>query len=196
MSDVTVLLDAVNSGKKPHATEELLAAVYNELRVMAQAEMRREKPGHTLQPTVLVNDAWLKLFSGGKTPKFNGRAHFFGAAANAMRRILVDHARRKRALKRGKREELSETEFAQFAHPSTDELILAVDEALGKFAKVDTATARLIELRFFVGMTMRDAAEALGIPLRSAERDYKYFSAWFRREFELDLKGSSTIREK
>jgi RNA polymerase sigma factor (TIGR02999 family) len=187
MSDVTQILEKVNTGKDPKAREELLKAVYQELRVMAQSKMNRERPGHTLQPTILVNDAWLKLFPEGQNPQFKGRAYFFGAAAEVMRRVLIDHARGRNALKRGVRVEKSETEFAEFSHPAPDELLIAVDEALKRFAETDKDTAKLIELRFFVGLSMKQAAEALGISVRSGERDCAYFMAWFRREFGKEM---------
>jgi RNA polymerase sigma factor (TIGR02999 family) len=187
MSDVTTILEKLNSGEDPRAAEELLKAVYSELRKMAQGKMKGEKPGHTLQPTILVNDAWLKLFPEGQNPTFKGRAYFFGAAANVMHNLLVDHARRRNALKRGVRVEKSETEFAEFSHPAPDELVIAVDEALKTFAETDKDTAKLIELRFFVGLKMKDAAEALGVSVRSAERDCAYFMAWFRREFGKEM---------
>jgi RNA polymerase sigma factor (TIGR02999 family) len=185
MSNVTQLLVAAG-GDDPKAAEELLKAIYGELRIMAKSKMALEKPGHTLQPTVLVNDVWLKLFPEGNSTKFESRAHFFGTASVVMHRILVDHARHRLAQKRGgklKRAELSETQFAELTPPATDEVIMAVDEALKKFEKVDPATASLVNLRFFAGLSMKQAAEALNVSLRSAERDYAYFSAWFRREF-------------
>lgn len=183
MTDVTSILQKLDASEDPVAAEDLLKAVYSELHQIAEAKMRMQPPGHTLQPTLLVDEAWLKLFPQGQNPKFNGRAHFFGAAAKVMHRILVDHARRRNALKRGKREEMSEAEFAALAHEAPDDVILAVDEALKTFAQTDASTARLVELRFFVGLSMKEAADALGISLRSAERDCAYFAAWFRRQF-------------
>ena len=188
MSDVTNILERLNSGKDPNAAVDLLSVVYEELRIMARARMSREKPGHTLQATVLVNDAWLKLFPAGTNPKFENRPYFFKAAGNAMHLILVDHARRKNAAKRGKKEEMSDTQFAEFVHPAPDDLILAVHEALERFGKIDVHTASLVELRFFVGMSMEEVANTLGIPKRTAERDFAYFSAWFHREFDKELK--------
>jgi RNA polymerase sigma factor (TIGR02999 family) len=183
MSDVTLLLAAAGDDKDPDAREKLLKAVYEELRKKARAMMVKERPGHTLQPTILANDAWLKLFPKGKTPKFENRTHFFAAAAMVMRRELVDHARKRDTIKRGKKVEISETEFGNLAHKSPDELIIAVDEALEIFAKTDKATAELVEQRFFMGYSMKEAAKNLGISLSSAERDYAYFKAWFKREF-------------
>jgi RNA polymerase sigma factor (TIGR02999 family) len=184
MSDVTRILERIHAGGDPRAANELLSLVYTELHHIAEGKMARERQGHTLQPTVLVHDAWLRLFPEGRNPQFKGSAHFFGAAAQAMHRILVEHARRKKAVKRdGHRVELSDTQFAEIAHPAPAELTLAVDEALERFAALDATTRSLIELRFFVGMTMEEAAAALGIPERSGERLCAYFTTWFRREF-------------
>ena len=189
MSDVTLLLAAAGDDDDPQTREELLKAVYEELRKMAQIRMARERPGHTLQPTILANDAWLKLFPEGKTRKFENRAHFFAAAAVVMRRELADHARKRDAVKRGKKVEISETEFGNLEHKAPDEMIIAVDEALKKFAEIDKATAELVGQRYFLGFTMKEAAKNLGISLSSAERDYKYFKAWFKREIGKDLKS-------
>jgi RNA polymerase sigma factor (TIGR02999 family) len=183
MSDVTKMLERINAGDDPKAAEKLLNAVYEELRIIAQAKMANEKPGQTLQATILVHDAWRKLFPGGKSTKFANRKHFFGAAAGAMRRILVDHARQKNALKRGKKVDMTETAFANLEHPASDTKILDVDDALKRFAGVDPITAKQVELRYFAGFTMEDAAKTLGISKSSAERDYGYFKAWFKREY-------------
>ena len=189
MSDVTLLLAAAGDDNDPKAKEKLLKAVYEELRKLARLKMTKERLGHTLQPTILANDAWLKLFPKGKAPKFQNRAHFFGAAAMVMRRELVDHARKRDAIKRGKKVEISETELGNIEHKSTDEIIIAVDEALNKFAETDKTTAELVEQRFFLGFTMKESAKNLGISLSSAERDYAYFKAWFKREFGKEMKS-------
>ena len=192
MSEVTQILKRISTGNDPQAQEELLKAVYNELHIIAQAKMINERPGHTLQATILANDVWLKLFPNGKSQKFENRAHFFGTAAIVMHRILVDHARRRLAQKRGvnpHKTQLSDTKFAELAHTASDEVIDAVDEALEKFTKIDKETAKLVELRFFAGLSMQEAADVLGISKSSAERDYAYFSAWFRREFGRDMNG-------
>lgn len=183
MSDVTQMLADFDGDEDPKAAEELLKAVYEELRQIARGKMQGERPGHTLQPTILVHDAWLKLFPYGKATKFSSRKHFFGAASSAIRRILVDHARRRAAKKRGQKVDMSETEFNNLEHSAPVDVISDVDDALKKFAKVDEATAKLVEMRFFAGLTMEDAAKALGISKSSAERDYAYFKAWFEREF-------------
>jgi RNA polymerase sigma factor (TIGR02999 family) len=190
MSNVTQILERVRAGNDPKAQEELLNEVYNELRIIAKAKMANERPGHTLQATILANDAWLKLFPDGKSAIFENRGHFFGTAAIVMHRILVDHARRRLAIKRGgdlHKTQLSDTQFVELAHPASDEVIEAVHEALEKFAKIDKSTVVLVELRFFVGLSMQEAADVLGITKISAERDYAYFSAWFRREYGRDM---------
>jgi RNA polymerase sigma factor (TIGR02999 family) len=180
--DVTQILVATQEGNS-QAAEELLPLVYDELRKIAGYKMAQEAAGHTLQPTALVHEAWLRL-TGGANPRFQGRAHFFAAAAEAMRRILVESARRRKSLKRGgnaAHEEIHESQIVQSA--PTDEL-LAVDEALDALAAEDSVAANLVKLRYFVGMTMEQAAAALDIPLRSAERLWTYARAWLRRKIQ------------
>lgn len=179
MSDVTRILEAMQRGES-QAGEELLPLVYDELRRIAAFKMAQESPGHTLQATALVHEAWLRMMGGGNEA-FDGRAHFFAVAAEAMRRILVESARRKRSLKRGaaaRREELVESHLVQNA-PSEE--MLAVDEALDRLAAEDVTAADLVKLRYFVGMTMEEAATALGLSLRSTERLWTYARAWLRR---------------
>ena len=179
VSDVTRMLEAMQRGEA-QAAEELLPLVYDELRRIAAHKMAQESAGHTLQATALVHEAWLRMVGDGNE-RFAGRAHFFAVAAEAMRRILVESARRKRSLKRGagaEREELNESHFVQTA-PSDE--MLAVDEALDLLAAEDATSADLVKLRYFVGMTMEEAAVALGLPLRTAERLWTYARAWLRR---------------
>jgi RNA polymerase sigma factor (TIGR02999 family) len=155
--------------------------VYEELRKLAAHKMANEAPGHTLQATALVHEAWLRL-AGSNQQSWENRAHFFAAAAEAMRRILVEHARRKQSLKRGagaEREELDESALVLTAPP--DEL-LAVHEALDALARQDPPAAELVKLRYFVGMTMEEAATALGLAPRTAERLWTYARVWLRRE--------------
>jgi RNA polymerase sigma factor (TIGR02999 family) len=178
--EVTLILNAVQSGNT-QAAEELLPLLYRELRQIAGHKMAGEASGHTLQPTALVHEAWLRLV-GGDQKAWPSRAYFFAAAAEAMRRILVEHARRKQSLKRGGefvREELTESALILSAPP--DEL-LAVNDALEKLAQEDKQVAELVKLRYFVGMTMEEAAAALDMAPRSAERLWTYARAWLQRE--------------
>lgn len=180
VSDVTHILEAMQRSES-RAAEELLPLVYDELRRIAAYKMAQESPGHTLQPTALVHEAWLRMIGDGNE-NFAGRGHFFAVAAEAMRRILVESARRKRSLKRGagaEREELNESHVVTTA-PS--EQVLAVDEALDLLAAEDATSADLVKMRYFVGMTMEEAATALGLPLRTAERLWTYSRAWLRRK--------------
>ena len=182
MNDVTRILNAIEAGD-PQAAGELLPCVYEELRRLAARKMAAETPGHTLQPTALVHEAWLRL-AGSNQPEWRNRAYFFAAAAEAMRRILVEHARRKQSLKRGSgaiREELDESVLVLAAPP---EELLAVHEALDELALEDPQAAELVKLRYFVGMTMEEAAAALGIATRSAERIWTYARVWLRHEIQ------------
>jgi len=176
MTDVTRLLRAVENGDAKSA-HELLPLVYEELRKLAASKMARESAGQTLQPTALVHEAWLRL-TGDAAPQFSGRAHFFGAAAEAMRRILIDRARRKAALRHGGGSERVDLEEAEIAAPVADEQLLALDEALDKFAAKEPQKAELVKLRFFVGLTIEQAAEALGISEPTAKRWWAYARAW------------------
>ena len=183
MNEVTQILQAIEHGDAK-AANELLPLVYDELRRLATSKMAREKPGQTLQPTALVHEAWLRLVGKDGEAQFQNRTHFFAAAAEAMRRILIENARRKQSLKRsggGKRTELDESCLAQAV--TSDEL-LAVHEALDGLATADPAAADLVKLRYFVGLTMLEAAEALDVPLRTAERLWTYGRAWLRREMK------------
>jgi len=176
------MLAAVQDGDM-QAAEKLLPLVYEELRRIAAYKMAQEAPGNTLQPTALVHEAWLRMVGDGN-PGFENRGHFFAVAAEAMRRILVEAARRKRSLKRGggvAREELDESHLVQQV-PSEE--MLAVDEALDLLAAVNPPAADLVKLRYFVGMTMEEAAAALGLPLRTAGRLWTYARAWLRRRIE------------
>jgi RNA polymerase sigma factor (TIGR02999 family) len=187
VSDLTDILRKVSSGEDPNAANELMNAVYKELHNMAVGKMRRQAPGHTWQPTELVSELWLKLFGKDPNRNFANQKHFFCTATKAMRQILVGHARRRDAEKRGERVDMPTTEFANLAHEAPDELVLAVHEALDLFKNTDERTATLIELKFFGGLSMKECAEVLGISLRSAEKDFTYFKAWFRREFGKEM---------
>lgn len=182
--DVTRILNAAQAGD-PKATGELLPLVYEELRRLAGHKMAGEASGHTLQATALVHEVWLRL-TGSNQQSWANRAHFFAAAAEAMRRILVEHARRKLSQKRGAgagHEELNEAAIILTAPP--DEL-LAVNEALDKLAAEDASAAELVKLRYFVGMTMDEAATAMGLAKRTAEGIWTYAKAWLAREIRSD----------
>jgi RNA polymerase sigma factor (TIGR02999 family) len=179
VSDVTHILEAMQRGES-RAAEELLPLVYDELRRIAAYKIAQESPGHTLQPTALVHEAWLRMIGAGNE-NFDGRGHFFAVAAEAMRRILVESARRKRSLKRGAGAEHEALNEAHILQTAPSDQVLAVDEALDVLAAEDATCANLVKLRFFVGMTMEEAATALGLPLRTAERLWTYSRAWLRR---------------
>jgi RNA polymerase sigma factor (TIGR02999 family) len=177
MGDFTRLLDAAAAGD-PHAAADLLPLVYDELRALAARRLAHEKPGQTLQATALVHEAYLRLVGPGAGQDWNGRGHFFAAAAEAMRRILVEAARRKTSRKRGGRQvRVSLDELV--TQPSADPAdVLAVDEALDQLARVDPQAAQLVKLRFFSGLTGDEAAAALGISPRSADFLWSYARAW------------------
>jgi RNA polymerase sigma factor (TIGR02999 family) len=176
MSDATQLLNAIENGDSK-AADQLLPLVYEELRRLAAARMANEAAGHTLQPTALVHEAWLRLV-GDANPKFKNRAHFFGAAAEAMRRILIDRARQKRAVRHGGGQQRVELEEVDLACATEDEQLLAVHEELDKLAAEHPAEAEVVKLRYFVGMTNEEAAEALGISPRTATQYWAYARAW------------------
>jgi RNA polymerase sigma factor (TIGR02999 family) len=165
------------------AAGEVLPLVYDELRKLAAFRMAQEAPGQTLQPTALVHEAWLRL-TGDPQVRFEGRRHFFGAAAESMRRILIDRARQKQSLKRGAGAERVNLEDLQLAAEADDQTLLAVNEALDKLVKEDPASAEFIKLRFFVGLTNTEAAQALGIPERTARRHWSFARAWLRNEIQ------------
>jgi RNA polymerase sigma factor (TIGR02999 family) len=179
MSEVTRLLDGISEGD-PQAADQLLPLVYEELRKLAASKMANEAPGQTLQPTALVHEAWLRL-AGNENRKWNGRTHFFAAAAEAMRRILVDNARRKRAQRHGGGQQRVELADIAGAAPNDDQL-LAVNEALEKFAAQDKQKAELVKLRYFVGLTIEETAEVLGISATTAKRHWTYARAWLFEE--------------
>lgn len=180
MSDVTQILQAIESGDAK-AANELLPLVYQELRRLAAHKMAQEAPGHTLQPTALVHEAWLHL-GGDQQPTWQNRAHFFGAAAEAMRRILVDRARQKQALKRGGGLMRVDLDLVELASPMPDDELLALDGALDRLATVDTRAAEMVKLSFFVGLTQEEAARELGVSLATAERIWGFARTWLLRE--------------
>ena len=178
MSDVTRILEAVAHGD-PAAADDLLPLVYEELRKLAAQKMANEAPGQTLQPTALVHEAWLRL-AGSNRQQWGGRSHFFGAAAEAMRRILIDKARRKASLKRGQDQRLEELHESRIELPVPQDEILAVHEALDALAAQDAMAAEVVKLRYFVGMTIPEIAEALEISPRNADRHWVFARAWLK----------------
>jgi len=180
MSEVTRVLQQLEHGES-QAAEALLPLVYDELRRLAQWQMSREKPGQTLQATALVHEAWLRLVGDGND-RWEGRRHFFAAAAEAMRRILIDSARRKQSVRHGGGMQRMELGELQVAAGAPDEELLAVDEALNAFAAHDPRKAELVKLRYFVGLTLEEAANTLGLSERTAKRDWAYARAWLYRE--------------
>lgn len=190
MSDVTQILSQMESGD-PSSAGQLLQLVYDELRQLAAIQLAAEKPGQTLQATALVHEAFVRLVDVKQAQHWNSRGHFFGAAAEAMRRILVENARRRRQLKRGA--EFQRTELAdvsiEFQHGQAD--LIDLDDALTKLSVVDPVSARLIQLRYFVGLTIPEAAEILSISTRSANRLWTFSRAWLYRE----MAGSGRSQE-
>jgi RNA polymerase sigma factor (TIGR02999 family) len=185
VSDVTQILERVEQGD-PKAADQLLPLVYEELRKLAVHKMAQEAPGQTLQPTALVHEAWLRL--GGKPDaEFANRAHFFAAAAEAMRRILVENARRKQRLKHGGGQQRVELDTLDLAITSDADHLLAVDEALDKLAVQDAPAADLIKLRFFAGLSNVEAAQLLGLPERTAKRTWAYARAWLYEQLKRTL---------
>lgn len=183
MSDVTQLLDAIGRGDR-QASAELLPLVYEELRRLAAEKMAHERPGQTLQATALVHEAYLRLVDAARRPQWDGRGHFFAAAAEAMRRILVENARRKGRLKHGgdlNRVELIESDLAT---TTPDDRLLAIDESLDRLSADDPQAAELVKLRFFAGFSLTEAAEILGMSRTSAYEQWAYARAWLRCEVE------------
>jgi RNA polymerase sigma factor (TIGR02999 family) len=181
--EVTPLLQRINAGD-PTAAEELLPLVYGELRRLAASRMARESPGQTLQATALVHEAWLRL-GGDAQPAWANRAHFFAAAAEAMRRILIDNARRKQAVRHGgklQKVSANETAFDLPADLADDNELLLINEALEAFAQHDARKAELVKQRYFVGLTIEEAAQVLGISERTAKRDWVYARTWLFNE--------------
>jgi RNA polymerase sigma factor (TIGR02999 family) len=181
MSEVTRILSAIEQGD-PHAAEQLLPLVYDELRTLAAHKLAQEKPGQTLQPTALVHDAYLRLVDVEKAQHWNSRGHFFAAAAEAMRRILIEQVRRKRSQRQGgtrRRCELSEDDVVEL--PLDDQLI-DLDDALSRFAATDPLAAELVKLRVFAGMTIEEIAAVQGISARTVKRNWAYARAWLGRE--------------
>ena len=187
-NEVTRVLSSIEQGD-PHAADQLLPLVYKELRQLAARKLGQELPGQTLQPTALVHEAYLRLVDAKKAQHFNSRGHFFAAAAEAMRRVLVDNARRKRSAKRGGDWVRQDVDDLQIALPEEPEDLVALDEALNKLAATDKTAAGLVHLRFFAGLPLAEAAEILGIAPRTADRLWAYARAWLHQEIQGGSQG-------
>jgi RNA polymerase sigma factor (TIGR02999 family) len=182
VSDVTRVLDRVQQGE-PKAAEELLPLVYEELRKLATHKMALEPPGHTLQPTALVHEAWLRLV-GTSDPHWHGRGHFFGAAAEAMRRILIERARRRERQRHGGQLERVDLDAVEIAAPLPDSDLLALDEALDRLAVLDPPAAELVKLRFFAGVAHAEAAKILRMSRSGADRTWVFARAWLLQQIK------------
>jgi RNA polymerase sigma factor (TIGR02999 family) len=187
MSEVTRILSAIEQGD-PHAADALLPLVYEELRKLAAQRLAREKPGQTLQPTALVHEAYLRLVGvdADKAQRWDSRGHFFAAAAEAMRRILLNRARDKKRGKRGGQRRRIDLDQIDIAVNTSDEELIALDEALTELAVEDADAARLVNVRFFAGLTLKDAAGSLGLSQRTAERQWAYARAWLYARLRRD----------
>jgi RNA polymerase sigma factor (TIGR02999 family) len=183
MCEVTRILSAIEQGD-PRAAEQLLPLVYEELRKLAAQKLAQEKPGQTLQATALVHEAYLRLVDVEKAQQWNSRGHFFAAAAEAMRRILVDRARHRKSLKAGSQQARQDLDRLDVALPDIPEDLLALDEALKKLAATDKKAAELVHLRFFAGLPIPEAAQVLGISPRTADRLWAYARAWLHQEIQ------------
>jgi RNA polymerase sigma factor (TIGR02999 family) len=194
MSDVTNILLQIEQGD-PQAADQLLPLVYDELRRLAAQRLAQEKPGQTLQATALVHEAYLRLLPGGgpqgeaSQPHWDSRGHFFAAAAEAMRRILLNRARDKKRVKRGGQLHRVDLDQVEIALDTEDEQLIALDDALAQFAVEDPAAARLVSLRFFAGLSLKDAACSLGLAQRTAERQWAYARAWLYARLRQDDKA-------
>jgi RNA polymerase sigma factor (TIGR02999 family) len=186
MTEVTHLLSAIEFGA-PSAAEQLLPLVYDELRRLAAQKLAQEKPGHTLQETALVHEAYVRLVEGGDTaacrePRWDSQGHFFAAAAETMRRILIDRAREKRSQKRGGGRKRLDIDAIDLATQSSPDQLLAIDDALAKLAREDPGAARFVELRYFAGLTVAQTGKALDMSTATAYRYWKYARAWLHAE--------------
>jgi RNA polymerase sigma factor (TIGR02999 family) len=180
MTDVTRILSQIEQGD-PSAAEELLPLVYDELRKLAAAKLAHEKPGQTLQATAIVHDAYIRLVDVEKARHWNSRGHFFGAAAEAMRRILVESARRRKSAKHGGNLDRYDLATSLLVAPEECGNLIALDEALDEFAREDSVSAELVKLRYFAGLTVNQAAEVLGISPRKADFMWAFARSWLRR---------------
>jgi RNA polymerase sigma factor (TIGR02999 family) len=177
MNEITQVLMRIRKGE-PSAAEALLPLVYEELRKLAAQKMAQENPGQTLQPTALVHEAYLRLVDVEQCPRWDGRGHFFAAAAEAMRRILVERARRKKAVKHGGGRRQLDVDTVAILAPENDDDLVAIDEALDRLAALDAVKAELVKLRYFAGLTIEECAESLGISCATAKRHWTYSRIW------------------
>lgn len=183
MSDVTHILNAIEAGD-PHAAAQLLPLVYDELRRLAAQRLAHEKPGQTLEATALVHDAYLRLVGDGHGQHWDGRGHFFAAAAEAMRRILVENARYKCRIRHGGGRKRLDVDGVDVADDLADDRLLDLDEALAKLAREEPDVAEVVKLRYFVGLTIEQTAQVLGISVRTANRHWAYARAWLHEELK------------
>jgi RNA polymerase sigma factor (TIGR02999 family) len=181
MSEVTRILSAIEQGD-PHAAEQLLPLVYEELRTLAAHKLAQEKPGQTLEATALVHEAYIRLVDVDRAQGWNSRGHFFAAAAEAMRRILIESARHKRRPRHGGGQQRVDLDEALLVAPAPADDLLDLSDALDRLEAADPPAAQLVKLRYFAGLTMPEAAEALGMTLRTAERNWTYARTWLHRE--------------
>jgi RNA polymerase sigma factor (TIGR02999 family) len=189
MADVTRILSQIEQGD-PSAAQELLPLVYDELRKLAAARLAEERPGQTLQATALVHEAYIRLVDVSQAQQWTSRRHFFGAAAEAMRRILVENARRRKRLKHGGEFDRADVDLGQLAEAPPDGMLEALDEALEKLGRIDAVACELVKLRYFAGLSLRDAGKVLETPPRTADRLWTYAKAWLLREIKRTADGS------
>ena len=189
MSEVSQILNLIDKGD-PTAASQLLPLVYDELKKLAAIKMSNEAPGHTLQATALVHDAYLRLVGNDSNQAWNSRGHFFAAAAESMRRILVDRARRKNRIRHGGGRRRIELEAVDVGDPQNDDFLEALDESIESLAKENADAAKVVNLRFFAGFTIEQAAESLGISVRTANRHWAFAKAWIYQEMRADQESS------
>jgi RNA polymerase sigma factor (TIGR02999 family) len=189
MSEVTRILSAIEQGE-PQAAEQLLPLVYNELRLLAAQKLAQEKPGQTLDATALVHEAYLRLVDTAQEPHWNSRGHFFAAAAEAMRRILIEKARHKQRLRHGGGRRRLDLDQFDVADEGTSDGLLALDEALDRLAAEEPAVADVVKLRYFAGLTIEQTASALGLSVRTANRHWAYARAWLFQQLEQPDEGT------
>jgi RNA polymerase sigma factor (TIGR02999 family) len=188
MSEVTRILSAIEQGD-PSAAEQLLPLVYEELRKLAAEKMASERPGQTLEATALVHEAYLRLVGNAQEPHWNGRGHFFAAAAEAMRRILIENARRKHALKRGGEAKRVDLDAIDLADRPPSEKLLVLEDALIRLTEKDPIKGQLVKLRYFAGLTTQETAAVLGISTATADRYWAYARAWLQNEIAVSLES-------